>query len=109
MLAKTRNKLSLILCAFGASACVTIHDMETCSVAGDLSAGAICAHTNTNQTSDKTFDEFISWLEPESDANGNPVRAAAVCVSSEDYKKAKIELETMCRMLGSRCKYEVQK
>ncbi len=56
------------------------------------------------------FHQYIEWLEAKpADANGNPGHAAAVCVSAEDFKTIKIELEQMCRMLGDKCKYEILK
>jgi hypothetical protein len=84
---------------------VTIRDATTCSVAGQLSAGAICSHTLTSVTADLTLDQFIDFLEAKAAENGKPAKGAAICMPSADFAEMKTELETACRELGKRCSY----
>ena len=94
------------------TACVTIKDARTCSVAGTLLAGGICAHTLTSQTEDLSMDDFLNFLEAEpekpdpNDASKTiPAHAAAICMSAEDWNTMKTELELACRQMGSHCSY----
>ena len=100
MLRKKLKKLSLLLFVT-ASGCVTVPVTTGCTVAGSLSAGAICSTTQGN-TSEMTMDQFFDFLEP------NDERGGAICQTAVDYKKQKVALEQACRELGSRCSYELQ-
>lgn len=80
------------------SGCVTVPNTTACTVAGTMSAGAICAETLTDKTSDLTLAQLIEMLE-----------AGAIIQSADDWGKNKTALETACRELGSRCSYEVKK
>lgn len=98
------------------ASCVTIKDARTCSVAGSLLGGGICAHTLTAETEDLTMDEFIDFLEakgerpdPKDPSKTIPAKAAAICMSAEDWKIMKTELEEACREMGSRCSLETKK
>ena len=74
-----------------------------CSAAGSLSAGAICAETVTHKTSDLTFDEYISFLEPQPASSGLPARAGAICESPADWNAMATALEQECKALGGQC------
>lgn len=100
------------MCILISSACATVHDHRTCSVAGILSAGGICSHTLTSQTEDMTEDEFLDFLEamperPDPNHPGKtlPAHAAAIVMSADDWNEMKTELEQACRELGSHCNY----
>jgi hypothetical protein len=102
------NLLKLLLlssCLLVLCSCITIPNTKACSVAGVMSAGAICATTITHETSDMTLDEFLDFLEPQESTG----KGAAICQSAEDWNKMKTALETACRMLGKRCSYEMKK
>ena len=94
--------LSSFAIAALSSGCVTIPNSESCSAAGSLARGAVCAESLTGKTRDMTFEEYLEFLEP------NEKRAGAVCQSAEDAGKVKTALEQACRMLGKRCTYEIQ-
>ena len=81
------------------SGCITIQDAEVCSVAGDITAGAICSHTLKNETRDMTLDEFILWLDGSQDDD------PALCMKSSEWNEMKTELEQACRKLNMFCKY----
>lgn len=92
----------LLLLWFLNSSCVTISDATFCAVAGDLSSGGICSHLLTPATSDLTEDQFLTFLE------ASPTKAAAICMSAQDFGTLKTELELACRELGSSCSYQTQ-
>lgn len=100
MLKKRLRKLCLALFVT-VSGCVSVPVTTGCTVAGTMSAGAICA-TTSGETSEMTLDEFLNFLEP------TELRGGAICQSAEDYKKQKVALEQACRELGPRCSYELQ-
>lgn len=62
-----------------------------------------------------TFDEFLEFLEPQVERQDPltgktlPARAGAVCKSADDYNREKTALEKACRMLGSRCSYDIKR
>lgn len=90
--------------------CTTVKDITTCSVAGTLMAGGICSHSLIPDTKDLTFDEFVSFLEPQpaNPADNLPAKGPAVCMASVDYSEMKSELESACRELGPRCSVKLQ-
>lgn len=95
---------------------MTIRDGKVCSVAGTLSAGAICAHTLTSETNDLSMDEFLDFLEaeperpdPNNPSQTLPAHGAALCMSPADWNLMKTELEQACREMGTRCTLAVQK
>lgn len=92
--------LLLVSSAFALS-CVTIPDVEDCTVAGTIQAGAMCATSVSGRTRDMTLDEFLDFLEPK---EGDAPRAGAICRSADDHLKEKQALEEACRLLGKRCK-----
>lgn len=62
-----------------------------------------------------SFDSMLSFLEargPSPDPNNPgqllPAHAAAVSLSAHDYGEVILELDEMCRQLGSRCSPETQ-
>lgn len=85
-----------------------VRDTEVCSVAGVMAAGMDCAHTRTDETRSMTLDQTLEFLEPRIGSKGSPERAGAMCMSADDYTKQKTDLESICRMLGDRCSYEVK-
>lgn len=85
------------------NSCVTVQDALFCTVAGEMSAGANCSHLISSDTEKKTFDQFMDFLD------ASPSKGSAICISAEDLKVMKTELEQMCRMLKKRCSYQVQK
>lgn len=97
--------LSLFLTALLLSSCghIQVPNTEFCTVAGTVSAGAICAETITHKTRDMTFDEFLIFLEP------TDQRGGALCQSADDYNELKTTLEQACRLLGTRCSYEMKR
>ncbi len=112
-----RKALFLSLFVFMAfeSACVTVPNVGACSVAGTLSAGAICAETLTDKKWEMTLDEFLDFLEPQPERQDPadvskilPARAGAICQSADDWNAMKTALEQACRELGSRCSYQVK-
>lgn len=98
------QKLGLLLLLSLSVSCssVLIKNTELCAVAGDLSAGAICANTLKPDTRDMTLDEFIVFLSP------NEKKGAAICTSSHDFNEMKTSLEVACRLLESKCSYELK-
>lgn len=101
-----------MLLAF-ASGCVSVPNIEGCTVAGAIEAGADCAKSNSGEKRKITAQELIEMLEPTLDApdQKNPSqvikgRAGAVIITAEDYKRAKTAQELACRMLGQKCTYE---
>lgn len=96
------------------SACVTVPNTTVCTVAGTMSAGAICAETLTDHKTEMDLDTWIEFLEPQLErsdpsdpAKVLPARAGALCQSAEDWNKQKTALEQACRMLGKRCSREL--
>jgi hypothetical protein len=88
--------------------CATIPNTIVCTAAGTLTAGAICAETLTNKTSEMSLDAYITFLEAQEESPGQPARAGAMCQSSEDWNKQKTVLEQLCRHMGPRCTYEIK-
>ena len=99
--------LCLLSLSLVGSSCSTVKvtDKRMCAAAGLVSLGGICTHTLTPQKEVLTFDQFIDFLQ----AQESPAKGAALCMSSADFGTQKTELETACRMLGSRCTYETYK
>lgn len=93
-----QSTLALVLL----SSCVTVPNVKVCSVAGVMTAGAICAETISGKTSEMDFNQLIDFLEPQQ----NPKRAGAVFMSSEDFNKVKTALEEACRELGPKCGFQ---
>ena len=106
---------------------MTIKDEVKCTIAGDITAGSICAHTNIEKPISLTFKETLEMLQAqqarhcipvdglnvckEDQSTGTaidlPARGSAIFVQPDDDSEKKIELETLCRMAGKSCKYEV--
>lgn len=103
-----RKSLLAISLSLIVSGCVTVRDIRTCTVAGDLSAGGICSHTLSSQTEDLNFDEFLDFLEAQPELPGKFAHGAAVCMSAADFNEMKTELEQACRELGKRCSLQTQ-
>jgi hypothetical protein len=106
------------LTALELSACVTgtvtVPNTRACTVAGVISAGAMCAETITGIQSDLSFDEFLDFLEPQEErpdpahpGQTLPARGGAVCQSASDWGAQKTALEQACRILGRRCPPEL--
>lgn len=102
--------LSLFSLLVSGCATVKIPNAQVCTVAGKISAGADCAWTLSNQTSEMTFDEFLDFLEPQRARPDPgkpditlPARAGALCQSAEDWNKNKTALEQACKLLGRNC------
>ena len=74
-------------------------------MAGQLSAGMVCANSHTGVTSEIPLDAAIAFLEPELPTETTQGRAGAICQSAADWGAQKTALEQACRMLGNRCKY----
>ena len=100
-----KNWLDLLAITLFLNGCGTVQipNTEFCTVAGTISAGAICAETITHKTRDMTFDEFLEFIEPSQNRGG------ALCQSAEDSAKLKTALEQACRLLGGRCSYEIRR
>lgn len=100
-----KHCLFLFLTALLLNSCghVQVPNTEFCTVAGTISAGAICAESITHKTRDMTFDEFLEFIEP------GPARGGAICQSADDYNKLKTTLEQACRLLGNRCSFEIKR
>jgi hypothetical protein len=94
----------------GATCKYTVHDTEVCSVAGVMMAGMDCAHTRSDETRSMTLDQTIEFLEPQvgDPKTGKGTRAGAMCMTAGNYVQQKNDLETVCRMLGERCSYEIK-
>lgn len=87
------------------SGCVTVPDVRACSVAGVMSAGMNCAQTGSEATDEMDLSATLDFLEPQI----NPPRGGAICISSEDYERQSVALESACYKLGPWCSYEVRK
>lgn len=100
-----RTALLFLLSLNFLSACthVEIPNLELCSTAGTLTAGADCAETLTDKTRSMNLDEFVAFLEPQIE----PARGAALCMSSESFSRLKSALEKACAKLGRACTKEV--
>lgn len=96
---------SLTLAANG---CVTIQPFTVCSVAGELANGGICASQPSGLTTDLDFDQFLNFLEAAPATAQTPAKAAAVCMSAQDWGQMKSELEQACRELGATCSYSIK-
>lgn len=97
------------------SACVSIPNVKECTAKGRLRFGALCGESNTGVKSKMTAEEYVEFLEPEDERDDPehpgqklPKRAGAVCISAEDHNKRKTALEQACRLLGSRCSFELK-
>lgn len=86
----------------------TVRDTEVCTVAGIMAAGMDCGHTRTDETRSMNLDEALTFLEPFEGDKKNPPRAGAMCISADGYTQNKTDIETLCRMLGPKCSYEVK-
>jgi hypothetical protein len=95
--------LSVTLFALaGSGPCVTIQNRNPCTANGTLALGATCAETETAQTSQLTFDQYVAFLE------AAPNKPPAICQSGADYVTESTELETLCREQGSFCSYQLK-
>lgn len=79
-----------------------------------MAGGMICAETLTDNTSEMTLEETITFLEPQDETYDETTkittssRAGAICQSAADWSSLKTSLEVACRMLEDKCTYEVQ-
>lgn len=94
---------------------VTVTNKEICSVAGRIQFGGICAETHTETTRDLTYIELMDMLEAQEDRPDPqdatrvlPAHGAAIIMTTADFGSFKTELEVACRLLKSKCSYEVQ-
>ena len=99
-------KKFLLLFPFAFLGCITIQNAQVCTVAGELSDGGICSHLLTPDTESMSFDEYVSWLEPQPASSGIPARGGAICMSASDWGTLKTELEQACRELKGACSYK---
>ena len=96
-----QNLLLILLILKGLSSCaLQVPNVKACAVKGVLSSGAICAHSNTDDTLDLTFDEFLYFLEP--DVN----RGGAICIPPKDWASIKTFIEQTCGMKDIKCIFE---
>lgn len=105
----------LCLALFSACKTIPIKDTTECVVAGILMAGADCATTNSSQTSEMDFEQFVEFLEPQPERPDParpgkmlPERAGAVCRSDDDFTAQKTALESACALLRKRCTPEMK-
>jgi len=80
-----------------------IKNQKVCTVAGIIQAGANCATTLSGEKSEMTYEEFIYFLEPQSDRSG------AMAQSADDYSETKVALEQACILLKNKCTYEMKR
>lgn len=101
-----RKNLYLIWFALTLSGCASIElpNVKVCTVAGDLSAGANCAYTLSDDTEEMTIEEYLDFLSPSDD----PPRAGALCQSAHDWTRIKTTLEQACVMLKKKCTKEMK-
>lgn len=102
---RVKKLVLLFLGLFGSlSACtgVEIPNVRVCAVAGVMAAGADCAWTLSDKIESMNLDQFIDFLEPDS----NTGKGAALCQSSADWNKQKTALELACKSLGAKCTKE---
>lgn len=93
-----RRLLLSLLGILALSSCrVSFPDVQLCSVAGVIMAGADCSYTGHEENSEMQAKEFIDWLE-----NG------AICMSSADRAREKSAIESACVKLGNACSFEVK-
>ncbi len=108
------RKLALLslFVSMALSACrgghLVVPNVENCTVAGVIAAGAFCSETITGKTRDLTMNELFDFLEPQAAHDDVPARAGAVCQSAEQWNAQKTVLEQACRILGKDCTYEMQ-
>lgn len=104
-----KNLKLLFVLGLLCSGCATVPDVEICTVAGVVSAGAVCTTSNTGKDRDMSMDEFLDWLAPlppQGDLDG---RSGAMCMSADDWSQLKTYVESSCRLMGSRCTYEMRR
>jgi hypothetical protein len=107
---RKRLYLSLLLCISGCASNpvqpdIIIQDSTVCSASGIVSAGANCAHTLSSETSQLTLDQFMNFLE----AQQNPSKAPAICMSANDWSQLDTAIKSMCRELGGKCAFATPK
>lgn len=83
---------------------IKVYNTNLCSVSGSLSKGMICAETLTRKTSEINLEQTIKFLE----ADPNTGKGAALCQSSDDWRKNLTTLEQACAALKNRCKPELR-
>ena len=77
-------------------------------VAGVITAGADCAYTISGEPEEMTMDEFIDFLEPGYEPDGETEKGPAMCQSAKDWTSYKSALEELCRRT-KRCRPEQKK
>lgn len=102
---RARSILTVSLISSALISCgetVTIPDVEVCTVAGLMAAGADCATTVSSHKRSITLEEYLIFLQP------TDTRAGAVCATSADFNRLKTALDKACVALGSSCEKEVR-
>lgn len=102
-----------ILSLFLAGCSVQLPNIRVCATSGTILAGADCAWTNSDDTEELTFEEWMDFLEPRpdsKDAKGRKIKGhgAALCVSPSDWTRQKNALESACVKLGNACTLEMK-
>lgn len=93
---------------------ITVKNTRVCTAAGFISAGADCAYTRSEQTDSMTFDEFLTFLEPQPEVvdpkthERIPARSGAMCQSAEDWNANIQALQQACLQLGDGCSKELK-
>lgn len=121
-------KLSLLALLVLSCGGVQINDTVECAADGKLSIGQICTHSLNSDETTLTSAEAFDFLEAQPErtcvpvpgfnvcshdqTTGAPVdlpaRGAAIAQSALDYAMETGELETACRLLGSKCTVALQ-
>lgn len=103
----------LVLLLAGCS--VELPNIRVCAVSGTLLAGADCAYTNSDDTEEMDFEEFMDFLEPRPERPDPknpkkklPAHGAALIVSPSDWTRQKNALELACQKLGNACTLEMK-
>ncbi len=97
--------VALLNCA---ATCHKIHDTEVCSVAGIMSAGMDCVHSQTDSARALNLQETIDFLEPQipDPKTKKPGRAGAMCMSAEYFNLMKTDLDVICEKIS--CSDEIK-
>jgi hypothetical protein len=77
--------------------CVTIPNVEVCSVAGSMTAGSDCDQTLVSSPKRISLEETVAVLE-----------GGGVFMTADAFGQMKTALEEACRELGKRCKKEIK-
>ncbi len=100
ILAKSiKSPLLFLLATLVLSGCknVVVPDVQICSVAGIIAAGADCSFTGHDENSEINVKELIDLLED-----------GAIIISHNDRLKEQTALDQLCYDAGAQCTYEVK-